>query len=242
MGGYGSGRTGGWPTVEGCRSLVLSVGSVMHGINKALRRLNMPAPSDDQPLTLGWHASRWARSGESEPWAEIEMRLELRAHSGTAWLRYDIDHATRPTGPQHYAVSMVTTPCRFGGQRWWWICPATRRPVSKLYLPNGGQRFLSRGRGAYGLGYASQQQGATDRMHERSRKLYAKLGAEYDGNCGRLPPKPKGMHWRTYEAICDRLAVEADGLNNGLVRAIERLTRRYGLAGIAGAPGGRLGR
>jgi len=153
------------------------------------------------------------------------MRLELRAHSGTAWLRYDIDHATQPTGPQHYPVSMVTTPCRFGGRRWWWICPATHRQVAKLYLPNGGRQFLSRGRGAY----ASQRQGPIDRMHARSRKLYAKLGAEYKGNYAGSPPKPKGMHWCTYEAVCDRLAVE--GLNIGPARAFERLTRRYGLGG-----------
>ncbi len=172
---------------------------------------------------------------KSEPWAMIEVQLELRADSGTAWLRYDLDHATRPTGPQHYPVSMVATPCRFGGQRWWWICPATHRRVAKLYLPNGGDKFLSRGRAAYRLAYASQREEPTDRMHRRSRKLYAKLGADYDGNCGSLPEKPKGMHWRTYEAICDRLAVEAEGLNMGLEREFEKLTRRYGLAGINGA-------
>jgi hypothetical protein len=169
---------------------------------------------------------------------EIEMRIELRAGRGTAWLRYDVDHAN----PQHYSVSMVATPCRFGGQRWWWICPATHRRVSKLYLPNGGHRFLSRGWGAYRLAYASQRQGATDRLHGRSRKLYAKLGAEYRGNYGGWAPKPKGMHWCTYDAICARLAVEADGLDNELVRAFERLTRRSGRAGIAGAPGDGIGR
>ena len=237
MGGSCSGRWGRHTTVEGCRSLVLSVDRVMHGLHKVLRRLHVPAPTDDEPLNLAWNTWRWTRSGESEPWAKVEMRLELRAEGGTAWLRYDIDHATCPTGPQHYAISMVTTPCRFGGQRWWWICPATGGRVAKLYLPNGGQRFLSRGRDAYGLAYASQREAPTDRMHTRSRKLYAKLGADYNGNYGGWPPKPKGMHWRTYEAICDRLAVEAEGLDNGLARALERLTRRYGLAGIVGAQG-----
>jgi hypothetical protein len=57
------------------------------------------------------------------------------------------------TGSQHYPVSMVTTPCLFGGSRWWWVCPATGRRVGKLYLPNGGARFLSRGLGACQLAY-----------------------------------------------------------------------------------------
>lgn len=163
------------------------------------------------------------------------MRLELRAREGTAWLRYDVDHASRPTGPRHYQISLDTTPCRFGGQRWWWICPATYRRVAKLYLPNGGLRFLSRGRGAYRLAYTSQREGRIDRMHARSRRLFAKLGADYGEQYGsNWPPKPKGMHWRTYEAICDRLDTEANGLNNGLLRAVERLMRSCGKSGTAG--------
>src|SRR5258708_4009578 len=89
-----------------------------------------------------WPTRRWTGSGESEPSAEVELRIELRSNDGTAWLRYDIERATRLTGPQHHSVSMATTPCQFGGQRWWWICPATGARVSKLYLPNGGNRFL----------------------------------------------------------------------------------------------------
>jgi hypothetical protein len=226
MGGSNSGRWGGRATVEGCASLVLSVDSIMHGFGGVMRKRNMPAPSDDNPLIIPWHTRRWTRSGESEPSAEVELRIELRSSDGTAWLRYDIERATRLTGPQHFPVSMVATPCRFGGQRWWWICPASGARVSKLYLPNGGDRFLSRGRGAYRLAYASQRQGATGRMHARSSKLYRRLGADYGSHYGGCPPKPKGMHWRTYDAICDRLQVESDGLNLGLARVVERLMRR----------------
>ena len=233
MGGYNSGRWGGQATVEGCRSLVLSVDRVMGGYDKALRKLDLRAPSDDKPLNIPWHPRRWTRSGESEPWAEVELRLELRAHGGTAWLRYDIEHATRPTGPQHYSISMVATPCRFGGQRWWWICPATLRRVSKLYLPNGGQRFLSRG--AYRLAYASQRQDPIGRMHDRSRKLYTRLGADYGGLSPEWPPKPKGMHWRTYEAIRERLEMDAAGLDMGFMRVAETLLRRAGVTGAHGA-------
>jgi hypothetical protein len=161
--------------------------------------VGMPAVADGGTIQVPWHARRWTRQGEDEPWAVVEMRLELLARSGTVWLRYDVDHFSRPTGLQEYAVALATTPCRFGGVRWWWLCSATGRRVSKLYLPNGGTRFLSRGRGAYRLAYASQRHGAVDRMHDRSRKLYRQLGADYDGPVGEdWPPKPKGMHWRTY--------------------------------------------
>jgi hypothetical protein len=193
----------------------------MQGYTKALRKFPLQTPSDDQPLILPWNTLRWTRSGE--PWAEVELRLELRANDGTAWLRYDIEHLTQKTGPQNYAVSMVATPCRFGGQRWWWICPETHKRVANLYLPNGGDRFLSRS--AYRLSYASQRQAPTGRMHDRSRKLYVRLGADYRGLSWEWPPKPKGMHTRTYEGICARLEAEANGLGMGLAQVVERLTR-----------------
>lgn len=226
MGGRNSGRWGGRATVEGCASLILSIDSILHGFSGIIRRLNMPAPSDDNPLNLPWHPRRWSRSGETEPSSVIELRMELRSNDGTAWLRYDLEHATRPTGPQHHLVRLATTPCRFGGQRWWWICPATGARVLKLYLPNGGDRFLSRD--AYRLAYASQREGPTGRMHGRGRKLYARLGADYGRLLDGWPPKPKGMHWHTYDAICERLEVEAEGLDLGLARVVERLLPHQG--------------
>ena len=46
-----------------------------------------------------------------------------------------------------YKVRLVTTPCNFGGVRYWFICPLVvddkpcRRRVGKLYLPPGGTYF-----------------------------------------------------------------------------------------------------
>jgi hypothetical protein len=219
MGGFGSGRTGGWPTVEGCSSLVISIDCIMASLRRALGKIKRPFPTDGDILQVQWFPLCWTRSGEDEPWAEVELRLELHTDAGTAWFRYDVDHFNRSTGPQHYPVRMITTPCRYGGVRWWWLCPATGRKVAKLYLPNGGVRFLSRGYGAYRLGYGSQRHGRVDRMHARSKSLYKSLGANYQGNYGeRWPPKPKGMHWRTYNAICDRLEGEQANLDNDLIR------------------------
>src|SRR4051812_21657244 len=107
MGGFGSGRTGGWPTVEGCRSLVLSADRVTRRSHETMRNRGMHAVGDGRRVDIPWHRWQWTRSWESESWAVVEMRLELRADSGIAWLRYDVDHISRPTGPQHQEVSMV---------------------------------------------------------------------------------------------------------------------------------------
>ncbi|WP_244408287.1 hypothetical protein [Roseomonas fluvialis] len=123
----------------------------------------------------------------------------LHADHGTARLQFDIAQPSRRTGPQDQLVTLETTPCRFGGVRWWWVCPATGRRCATLYLPNGGQLFLSRGRGAYRLGYASQSQDAMGRSHGRLRRLHRRLGGAYTHADDVLPRRPKWMRWRTYE-------------------------------------------
>lgn len=226
MGGYRSGRTGGQATVEGCASLILCADDITRPIREMMRELGFRAIPDGRQVAIPWRRMGWSRRGEAEPWAVVEYRLELRAADGTAWLRYDVDHYGRRTGPQEYPVRMVTTACRYGGQRWWWLCPATGLRVSKLYLPNGGTRFLSRGQGGYRLAYASQRHGQVDRMHARSRQLYARLRADYCSPSGYgWPPKPKGMRWRTYNEICEKLEAEAYGLNMDLLRVTGRLMR-----------------
>ena len=46
-----------------------------------------------------------------------------------------------------YWVDLETTPCNFGGQRWWFLCPLTRngrpcrRRCGKLYSPPGNLYF-----------------------------------------------------------------------------------------------------
>ncbi|MGL4961001.1 MAG: hypothetical protein ACRC67_07195 [Inquilinus sp.] len=106
-----------------------------------------------------------------------------------------------------YLVRLTTTVPPFGGLRWWFICPTTGRRTSKLYLPRGGERFLSRQ--AYQLGYASQRVGALDRGHLARQRILAKLGST-DGTRHELPAKPKGMRWATYDRLLVQLAkVEA---------------------------------
>lgn len=60
-----------------------------------------------------------------------------------------------------YKVQLVTTPCNFGGVRYWFICPLwidgrqCGRRVAKLYLPPGGKYFGCRH--CYNLTYKSCQ-------------------------------------------------------------------------------------
>jgi hypothetical protein len=219
-------------TVEGCGCLVLDVDDLTRPIREIMREMGIPGFPDGRRIEFPPLALQWTRRGAPAPWATVEMRLELEACRGTAWLRYDVHHASHRTGPQQYPVALVSTPCNFGGVRWWWICPTTGGRVRKLYLPRGGVRFLSRGPGGYNLAYASQRRDKMDQIHARIRRLYARLKADYPG-LGDIcwPPKPKWMRWGTYEAICDRLEVQANQLDLEAEKIFRRRFRPHAPAG-----------
>ncbi|TCZ64304.1 hypothetical protein [Roseicella aquatilis] len=156
---------------------------------------------DGARLTAGPIVWTWTGHGEIEPWARVLVTLRMDACRGEARLQFDVDHYSRRTGPQDQWVMMETTLCRYGGRRWWWICAATGRRSTKLYLPNGGTRFLSRGPGAYRLAYASQNGGEMDRSHARLARLHQKMGGEYHRPDDPPPARPKWMRRRTYARL-----------------------------------------
>src|SRR3954449_12738920 len=125
MGGYGSGRTGGIPTVEACDSLVLNINQIMRQVRKAMRIKGWNIIPYDATVCIPSYMWGWRRPGELIPWAVADLRLQIGTSCGTARLCYDIEHISCSTGPQSYMVFLTTTPCRFGGRRWWWLCPHT---------------------------------------------------------------------------------------------------------------------
>jgi len=67
-----------------------------------------------------------------------------------------------------YKVTLTTTPCNFGGVRYWFICPLTRdgvycgRRVAKLYKAPGGSYFGCRH--CYNLSYESRNESRLGRL------------------------------------------------------------------------------
>jgi hypothetical protein len=222
MGGYGSGRRAGRATVEGCRSLKLDVNAVVRKLRPPLRGLG---EGETFKARYQW---AWTIRGDDAPWATVALSLALGRDSGEARLVFDIGHTHRRTGPQDQRVELESTPCHFGGRRWWWICPATGRRCATLYLPNGGTQFLSRGRGAYRLAYASQREDPSGRSHGRLRRLSRKLGSTYTGPDDVPGTKPKWMRWRTYDRMVAEWEDEVGLLDDLFVASVERLADRLG--------------
>lgn len=221
MGGLGSGRYGGHPTIERCRSLVLDVNLVTKSVRAAAAALD-----ENKIVTTGPWRLTWTRRGEPQPWTTLGLTVELGRESGEARLDFDIEHLSRRTGPQDQRVRLETTPCHFGGHRWWWVCPATGRYCSKLYLPNGGRQFLSRGRGAYMLAYESQRTGAIDRSHGRMARLERRMGAEHRYLEDFPPDRPKWMRHRTYARPVSQWQAARDRHDDIFIMGAQRLLGR----------------
>ena len=119
-------------------------------------------------------------------------------------------------------ISFDRTQCNYGGYRSWFLCPHCGRRVALLY--GAGKYFLCRN--CYNLTYGCQQEGRSDRLMRKARKIRERLGASDNLMIPLLcAPKPKNMHQKT----CDRLRREAEQANN-LLWPI--MGQRFGIHGI----------
>ena len=189
MGGFGSGRQGG-----------KSVTGDMLALD--IRELQRAGRLQDG-LHFKW---RWSRNGD--PVGNINIR------TGTD--RVTLTYQQRSNGgdwqDMNYPIFLDWTPCTFGGQRAWWLCPAVGcgRRVAVLY---GGSVYACRH--CHGLAYRTQREDAGHRASSKAHKLRVRLGWEVgilNGNGG----KPKGVHWATFE----RLEAQHDALVNQSVAGI----------------------
>jgi hypothetical protein len=76
-----------------------------------------------------------------------DLRLDRRAGLEATF--------TAEVGGTSTRLRAVSSPCRFGGVRWWIVCSCGRR-VLKVYRPPGGLRFACRT--CHGLTYTSAQE------------------------------------------------------------------------------------
>ncbi len=144
MGGYGSGRWG-WHskkrTTDSCLSFDIA----------KLYRKGLLRPNTTASCTSTWS------SGSS-----ISFELHTGATDGYAKMLYSYKG-----GSMHYPVQIATTVPRFGGLRWWWLCPWCHRRARYLYLNPRNGRFECRL--CCGLTYRSAQE------HNKTLDRYMKL-------------------------------------------------------------------
>lgn len=142
----------------------------------------------------------------------VENAVPLRAQAFVDLVGLELDASVkvrfrRGSGPEHVqSIALVSLPrVPFGGRRWYFICPETGARAAVLYLPPGECRFLSRA--AYGLRYRVEHQTSEDTDIDNFFRLFRRITG-YDPPSGTftvLPPRPKGMHQRTYLTLSQEL-------------------------------------
>jgi hypothetical protein len=148
------------------------------------------------------HSFNWCWSRNGEVVASIQVRVE----TNRVILIYRHQSRGGEWKDKNYSVRLDWTLCNLGGQRPWFRCPvwSCGRRVAILY---SGPIFTCRH--CYSLAYPSQRETWDERVARRTDRIRSKLGWKPGFLNGR-GPKPKWMHWRTFE----QLTAEHDVLVN----------------------------
>jgi hypothetical protein len=177
MGGYGSGRRwgGGKETTSDYRRLDI----------RWWHREGLLVPGRSS-------VCKWTRNGE------VVALINVRTEADRVVLSYRQRRNGEAWKSEEYPVFLDWTPCNYGGQRAWFLCPARGcgRRAAVLY---GGAIFACRH--CHQLAYESQRESVNDRALRRHQDIRMRLGGS-GSTLEPFPTKPEGMHWRTYHRLC----------------------------------------
>lgn len=138
------------------------------------------------------------------PFLGLRTSPDLIEYRGPKW---SVD---RP--PQEIPIQW--TRCTYGGARPWFTCPCGRR-VGKLYC---GSAWLGC-RHCAEAGYESQRKSRKGRLHLKATRIRARLGDYGRPGIDAIPPRPSGMHRKTYSRFKMQLGIiEGKLIQGGIYR------------------------
>tara|TARA_R110002167_G_scaffold103839_1_gene268244 strand:- start:2054 stop:2650 length:597 start_codon:yes stop_codon:yes gene_type:complete len=142
-------------------------------------------------LKAGWGGGSlsWTRGGEPSG------NINYRCYDGHLQLSFRYREHGGNWQLMEQRIPFDRTPCHYGGERLWFLCPRCNKRVGILCCD--GPKFLCRH--CYQLPYASQQQGRMDRLIDQKHKLGERIFEYYDHGDGW--GKKKGMHWKTFHRL-----------------------------------------
>ncbi len=105
-------------------------------------------------------------------------------------------------------IELTRTPCRFGGWRYYFVCPRLGHRCEVLPLLDG--EFASRE--AHGVTYGSQSEGELDRAYRKRDKLKARLDGRVNGRASPTGAKRRRLTHRWRIAADRARALRSDAL------------------------------
>lgn len=128
----------------------------------------------------------------------------------------------------HELVPLEQRRCYFGGLRVWFRCPHCGRRAGQVYLSS--TRFVCRK--CARLAYRSQRVDLSERGWRKIRKAYRALGLDpNEAETMENLPKPKGMHWRTFQRYWEAIERGAEMRDAWMMhpsKTLMRLIAKYG--------------
>ena len=151
-----------------------------------------------QPGAYSQREVSWTDSYAGEQIASGLITADM-SRPDEGWFRIQL-------GQLDQRINLVSQPRHFGGRQWYFICPSMNRRVSVLWMPPGAREFACRQRWGRQVAYASQFLGRDDRAHQGKEKIKSRLCSigVFDPEEWDLPPKPKGMRWKTYNRAVEK--------------------------------------
>lgn len=192
MGGMGSGNWWRWNTKTTC---------------KEVKRIDIRVMKKNGWLqSYGWRSMSWECGGN--PSGQIRYCVDSDG--------IRLDYKSRASGEdwQHVEEKILfdRTPCNYGGERLWFLCPHCGRRVAVLY--GVGVHFLCRE--CYSLPYASQMKGEIDRLIDKKHGLGRRIFENYIDGYGWQ--KKKGMHQKTFDRLHLKYQWLGIQVNEGVIK------------------------
>jgi len=120
---------------------------------------------------------KWTRGDDEE-----SMGIEAKTEKSGGYVELIYTHTDIQSGVKtdmRHKVLLTTTPCYFGGRRYWFLCPKCERRVAVIY--GIGKCFECRS--CANVAYRSQFEGGDIRVGSKNRskveEAYKRVGREY---------------------------------------------------------------
>jgi hypothetical protein len=136
------------------------------------------------------------------------------------WIRLEL-------GDLDQWIELIALPRHYGGRQWYFLCPRTDRRASVLWKPPGARTFACRQAWGRQVAYGSQFQSTYHRASSAAQDIQRRLRKESHTPLvgDELPPRPKGMHRRTYEKTVRRYEAYKTITDQDLIAALARMMR-----------------